>query len=128
MKLVIASLNEGKTGELRRMLGGGFDEVFSLNDLGMKQMPEENGATFAENAEIKARAVRNYTESLAGSRFSGATVLADDSGLCVDALGGAPGVFSARYGGHDDKTCRERLLSELGDNPTAKQNSSARCA
>ena len=114
MNLVIASLNEGKAAELKEILGGFFDEVYSLNDLGVKQTPEEDGDTFAQNAKIKARFVRDFLDA-SNTSFACAAALSDDSGLCVEALNGAPGVFSARYGGRDEKMCRQRLLSELGD-------------
>ena len=82
--------------------------VVSAREAGYLGDPEETGATFEENAIIKARAAAEALNLPA---------LADDSGLCVAALGGAPGIYSARYaGGHgDDKKNREKLLAELGD-------------
>ena len=90
MKFVLASHNKGKLRELQAILGDLGVEVVSQSDLGLNLEPEENGETFAENARIKARAVMEA---------SGLPAIADDSGLCVDALQGGPGVFSARYGG-----------------------------
>ena len=90
MKFVLASHNKGKLSELQAILGDLGVEVVSQSDLGLNLEPEENGETFAENARIKARAVMEA---------SGLPAIADDSGLCVDALQGGPGVFSARYGG-----------------------------
>lgn len=86
--LVLASQNKAKAAEMRRLLGGEFS-VITLGGAGVTGSPEETGAAFAENAYIKA---------LAAVKATGLACLADDSGLCVDALGGAPGVYSARYG------------------------------
>lgn len=106
MKLIIASNNEGKIREIKQILGGLFGDIQSLREAGYELDVEENGTTFEQNALIKARAVALAT---------GCTALADDSGLCVDALGGAPGVYSARYCGHhgDDISNNEKLLREL---------------
>ena len=102
-KIVIATNNAGKLREIREILGDRF-EILSLNDVGLKIDVEETGATFAENALIKARAVFD---------LCGVPALADDSGLEVDALGGAPGVYSARYaGGHGDDGANNALLLE----------------
>ena len=93
MKLTIASNNNGKVREYRQLLAEcGFDEVLSLKDAGIKCDPDETGTTFEENAAIKARALRQLCDC---------AVLADDSGLMVDALGGEPGVYSARWLGLD---------------------------
>ena len=91
-KLLIATRNEGKMRELRQLLGGVPHEIASLDDLGIADEIEETGATFEENAALKAEGY---------SQLSGLLTLADDSGLEVDALGGAPGVRSARYAGAD---------------------------
>ena len=91
-KLLIATRNMGKMRELRQLLGGVPHEIASLDDLGIADEIEETGATFEENAALKAEGY---------SRLSGLLTLADDSGLEVDALGGAPGVRSARYAGAD---------------------------
>ena len=89
MIVCAASNNAGKLKELRRILERMGHEVKSLRELGIDLDPEETGTTFAENARIKARAVMEA---------SGLPAIADDSGLCVDALQGGPGVYSARYG------------------------------
>jgi XTP/dITP diphosphohydrolase len=104
MRLLIATKNAHKTAEIAAMLPGW--EVSDLTAHPDIPAPEETGATFAENAAIKALA--------ASKRFPG-LVLADDSGLEVDALGGAPGVYSARYAGPSatDADNRARLLREL---------------
>ena len=101
MKFVLASHNRGKLAEMQKILGELGVEVVLQSDLGLDLEPEENGATFAENALIKARAVMEA---------SGLPAIADDSGLCVDWLNGAPGVYSARYGGLDDDKARYTLL------------------
>ena len=91
-KIIFATGNEGKMREIREILKELQVPVLSMKEAGVSLNIEENGSTFAENAEIKARAVWNCT---------GGIVLADDSGLVVDALGGEPGVYSARYMGGD---------------------------
>ena len=109
MKIVLASRNKKKIGELRSILAQYIDglEILSLDDVGILGEIEEDGDTFRENALIKARVA-------AGSGYIG---VGDDSGLCVDALGGAPGVYSARYAGEhgDDEANNELLLSNLAD-------------
>lgn len=107
MKFVLASSNNGKIAEiqslLRDYLGDGV-EVLSLSDVGLQGDIEENGSTFEENAVIKAQ----YAAT------SGYIGIADDSGLVVPALGGEPGIHSARYAtDHDDKANNEKLLKEL---------------
>jgi len=105
--LLVATHNAHKTGEMRAILADYFDQVTDLSSLPGMGAPEEDGATFAENSTIKALAAsRAHPEAL---------VLADDSGLEVDALGGAPGVHSARYAGvgADDAQNRAKLLAEL---------------
>lgn len=99
-QLLIATKNAHKTHEFRAMLSHIF-EVSDLCSFPEIESPEETGGTFAENASIKA---------LAASRRFGGWVLADDSGLCVDSLGGAPGVVSARYAGPDASDADNRLL------------------
>lgn len=106
MKLLVATRNGHKTGEIGAMLGS----AWSVEDLtGRPELPEpeETGATFEENARIKALA--------ASVAFPELLVLADDSGLEVDALGGAPGIYSARYAGKQssDEDNRQHLLAEL---------------
>lgn len=101
MKFVLASHNKGKLAEMQAILRELGVEVVLQSDLGLSLEPEENGGTFTENARIKARAVMEA---------SGLPAIGDDSGLCVDALNGAPGVYSARYGGLDDDAARYRLL------------------
>lgn len=106
MKIAIATNNRNKLKEIRAVLGGFFDEMLSLDDLGIDVEIEETGATLTENALIKARTIRDMT---------GLASLADDSGLMCDALGGAPGVYSARYAGeeHDDTKNNALLLKNI---------------
>lgn len=102
MKAVLASNNKKKMVEMRAILGELGVEVLSQADVGVSIEPEENGTTFEENSRIKAVAIMEAT---------GLPAIADDSGLVVEALGGAPGVYSARYGGEGlDDTGRWQLL------------------
>jgi XTP/dITP diphosphohydrolase len=104
--IVIATRNRGKTAEIRGLLEGFPVEVRDLGDFGPIPEVEEDGTTFDENA---------YKKSSFTARVLGYPALADDSGLAVAALNGAPGVFSARYGGaglSDEQRC-QRLLSEM---------------
>lgn len=106
MKIAIATNNRNKLKEIRAVLGGFFDEMLSLDDLGIDVEIEETGTTLTENALIKARTIRDMT---------GLASLADDSGLMCDALDGAPGVYSARYAGeeHDDAKNNALLLKNI---------------
>ena len=106
MKIAIATNNRKKLAEIRTVLGGFFEEMYSLDDLGISVEIEETGSTLTENALIKARAILGMT---------GLASLADDSGLMCDALDGAPGVYSARYAGegHDDKANNALLITNL---------------
>ena len=117
-RLLFATGNAGKLRELRGLVGD-LVEVVSLKDLPPIPEPAETGATFEENAELKARA---YAEA------SGLPALADDSGLCVDALGGRPGVHSARYAEGDDKARYQKLLTELSGVPDEKRTAAFVCA
>ena len=112
MKLIIASNNKHKIYEIKKMLGGKFSEILSLADAKISHETVEDGETFLENAFKKAR------ESAA---ISGCASLADDSGICVDALDGAPGVYSARFSGGSDEDNNALLLKKL----EGKENRSA---
>lgn len=112
-KLVLATHNQGKLRELRELLRGqvpGLDVDTDVVDAGAIGAPDvaETGVTFAENARLKAHAV---------AQFSGVLAIADDSGLSVDVLGGAPGIFSARWAGShgDDSANLQLLLAQLSD-------------
>ena len=106
MKLIIASNNAHKLVEMKAILGEFFDEIVSLREAGIEHETVEDGSTFLENAEKKAR-------EIAG--ISGCCAIADDSGICVDALGGAPGIYSARFCGRhgDDEANNDLLLEKL---------------
>ena len=108
-RLVLASGNAGKLAELRALLGGDGFELVPQSELGVDDI-DETGLTFVENALLKARHA---------ARTTGLPALADDSGLCVDALGGAPGLYSARYAGaHGDARANiAKLLDALADVP-----------
>ena len=104
MKLILASNNAHKLGEIREILGGCFEEIRTLREAGIVHETVEDGETFLDNARKKAREI---------AEISGCCALADDSGLCVDALGGAPGVYSARFAGeHGDDEANNALLLE----------------
>lgn len=105
LKIVMASGNAGKIREIARLLDGLGVEIVAQSEFGVSDA-DETGATFAENSLIKA---------MHASRATGLPAIADDSGLAVDALGGAPGVYSARYSGAggDDQSNNEKLLAEL---------------
>lgn len=120
--LLIATHNAHKTAEMREILGDLFSEIEDLTSLPDLTPPEETGATFAENAVIKALAA----SMIRPTRF----ILADDSGLEVDALGGAPGVYSARYAGPaaTDADNRVKLLQELGGVLAAARTARFRCS
>ena len=103
-QFVLATHNPGKLAEMKRILSGLGVEVISPAEAGVEVDVEETGTTFAENAMLKARAV---------CAAAGLPAIADDSGLCVDALNGGPGVYSARYGGEElDDRGRYMLLLE----------------
>lgn len=105
LTLVLATYNAKKAVELQEILQPLEVRVMTLSDAGVTVMPEETGVTFAENAYIKAKAALEAT---------GLTCLADDSGLCVDALDGRPGVYSARWGGlGSDAERNEHLLRQM---------------
>ena len=104
MKMVLASKNAHKLTEMKDILSRLGVDVVLESEAGVDVDVEETGATFEENARLKAHAVM---------QASGLPAIADDSGLCVDALNGAPGVYSARYGGEGlDDTGRYQLLLE----------------
>ena len=111
MKYVLATHNPGKLKEMGAILAQFGVEVVSPKDLGLTVDVEETGATFAENAMLKAKAICDA---------AGLPAIADDSGLCVDALNGGPGVYSARYGGEglDDKDRYTLLLNNMRGQPT----------
>ena len=116
-KIIFATGNEGKMKEVRMILEDLGLPVLSLKDAGITADVEENGTTFEENAQIKAKAIMEMT---------GALVLADDSGLEVDALDKEPGIYSARYMGHDtsyhikNQNIIDRLEGKVGEERSAR--------
>ena len=108
MIAVLASNNSHKLDEIRALMADKFDKVCSLSDMDIHTDIDETGTTFEENAFIKAQTIFD----MLGGRYA---VIADDSGLCVEALGGAPGVYSARYAGEpcDDGKNNRLLLKNL---------------
>lgn len=122
MKYLLATHNKKKCAEMQRILSPLGIEVYTAEMLGIEITDaEETGVTFAENAKIKA---------VSGCNESGYPCIADDSGLCVDALGGAPGVYSARYsGGHgDDEANNDKLLANLEGIEDEKRTAYYACA
>ena len=120
MKLLLATKNRGKIKEIIRLLKGQRVEVLTLDDFPGISLPKEDRSTFKGNALKKARFVAGET---------GLAAISDDSGLCVDALGGRPGVLSARYAG-DNATDEEnlaKLLLEMKDVPEGKRTASFVC-
>ena len=120
MKLVIASGNRGKLAEFERLFHGLGIECIAQAGLGVDDIAE-TGLTFIENALLKA---------CHAARVTGLPALADDSGLCVDALDGAPGLYSARYGGVHGDAARniDKLLGELASVPDAARTARFHCA
>ncbi|WP_115789342.1 RdgB/HAM1 family non-canonical purine NTP pyrophosphatase [Arthrobacter silvisoli] len=125
-RLVLATHNQGKLRELRELLRGqvpGLDVDTQVVDAAAAGAPDvvEDGVTFAENSLLKARAVAEAT---------GLVAVADDSGLSVDVLGGAPGIFSARWSGRhgDDAANLQLLLAQLSDVPDSHRGAAFICA
>ena len=119
MKIIAATKNKNKLREFGEILKG--FEIVSQEEAGIDIDVEETGTTFEENSMLKAKAIYDLT---------GIAAIADDSGLCVDALGGEPGVYSARYGGegYDDKGRVELLLKNMKDLPDDKRSARFVCA
>lgn len=126
MKLILATNNQNKLRELREMLEGLPYEVLSQRYAGFDIDAEENGSTFAENAAIKAKALWNAAKNAGHSCYT----LADDSGLCVDALDGAPGVYSHRFAGENatDADRNRKLLQALQGVSDAERGAKFVCA
>ncbi len=120
-RLLIATHNKGKLAELSEILSPLGIEIISPSDVGLTLDPEETGTTFEENAMIKA---------VEYCKASGIPSVADDSGLCIDALGGEPGIYSARYGGEELSFTEKSnlLLERLADVPDEKRGAHFGCA
>ncbi|KOC89699.1 XTP/dITP diphosphatase [Winslowiella iniecta] len=118
-KVVLATGNPGKVRELADLLAAFGLDIVAQTDLGVESA-EETGLTFIENAILKARHAAHIT---------GLPAIADDSGLAVDALGGAPGIYSARYAGEDasDRQNLEKLLTALQDVPDEQRQAQFHC-
>ena len=120
MKAVLASKNPHKLAEIQAILSGLGVEVVMESELGLDIDVDETGTTFEENSRLKAEAVM---------RAANMPAIADDSGLMVDALGGAPGVYSARYGGrHTDAERIALLLENMKDVPDEQRTAQFVCA
>ncbi len=119
MKVIAATKNKNKLREFGEILKG--FEIISQEEAGIDIDVEETGTTFEENSLLKAKAIYE---------ISGIPAIADDSGLCVDALGGEPGVYSARYGGegYDDAGRVQLLLKNMKDIPDEKRTARFVCA
>lgn len=122
MKIVFATGNAGKMREIRAILADLNMEIFSMKEVGVVAEAEENGTTFMENAVIKAKDIAGKVEE--------AIVMADDSGLVVDALNGEPGIYSARYMGEDTsyRIKNANIISRLDGVPVEKRTARFACA
>lgn len=120
MELLVATRNQGKLREIRRLLGDAAVMVKGLDDFDTLPEVEEDGATFAANARKKAATMAALT---------GCVTLADDSGLAVDGLGGRPGVHSARYAGEDasDADNNSKLLQDMAQLPPGRRQAAFHC-
>lgn len=117
--IIFATGNKDKMREIREILGGTDTEILSMREAGIASDPDENGETFEENALIKARAVHEILPE----QYRDAIVMADDSGLEVDAMGGMPGVHSARWMGRDTSyhVKNAKIIENLKDVPVEKR-------
>ena len=120
-QLFFATGNQGKVKELMSLIAPYEIEILTMNDFPDFEAPEETGATFRENAYIKAKAAADY---------SGIPALADDSGITVDALNGAPGVYSARYSGENatSEANNQKLLDAMKYVPTGQRQAQFRAS
>ena len=120
-KIVCATGNQGKLREVKKILADLDMDIVSMKEEGIQIDVNENGATFAENAQIKATAIGAHTDAI---------VLADDSGLVIDALNGEPGIYSARYMGEDTsyRIKNQNLIDRLEGVPDEKRTARFVCA
>ena len=127
--LIVATSNPGKLREFRALLQDFPFELHRFDELGIVP-PEESGTTFLENAMLKARHASAAAAGIGGASMQGVAALADDSGLEVDALGGAPGIFSARYAGEGagDAANNAKLIAALAGVPAERRRARYRCA
>lgn len=124
MRIIFATGNPNKMIEIRQILDGENYEILSMKEAGIKVDVVEDGATFGENALIKARAISNCVDD------KETIVMADDSGLVIDALNGEPGVYSARYMGEDTsyRIKNQNLIDRLEGVPDEKRTARFVCA
>ncbi len=122
MKIIFATGNQDKMREIREIMAGSSYEICSMREAGIDLNIEENGSTFEENAMIKAEAVAALAPE--------AIILADDSGLEVDAMDGAPGIYSARFMGRDSsyQVKNQYILDQLAGLPREKRTARFVCA
>ena len=122
MKIIFATGNKDKMREIRAILADLNIEIFSMKEVNVKAEAEENGTTFTENAVIKAKDIAGKVED--------AIVMADDSGLVVDALNGEPGIYSARYMGEDTsyRIKNANIISRLDGVPVEERTARFACA
>ncbi len=126
MELIYATTNENKKEVLQKEFDHLNIKVLSLNDIGFYEEIVEDGSTFLENARIKAHAVKKFCDQ---NGIFGKYILGDDSGLCIDALAGNPGIYTARYAGKNStqKEFIDKILTELKNVPYAKRTAYAIC-
>lgn len=128
MKIIVATGNRDKVKEIKAILQDTAADVVTMKDAGLFVEAEENGTTFLENAVIKAKAVAK--KAAQSGQYRDALVMADDSGLVIDALNGEPGIYSARYLGHDT-SYREKngdLIRRLAGVPDEERSARFVCA
>lgn len=123
MKLVYATTNENKKKVLQKEFKNLNIEVLSLKDIGFKEEIIEDGATFLENARIKAQTIYGFCKR---KHLNDLCILGDDSGLCINALDGRPGIYTARYASNQQEFV-ENILFELKDVPKEKRRAIAIC-
>lgn len=129
-KIIFATGNAGKMNEIREILGDIGMEILSMKEAGIEADITEDGTTFEENAVIKAKEVARLLKLNAASAHHGAIVMADDSGLEIDALNKEPGIYSARYMGEDTpfSVKSRKLIERLTDVPDEKRTARFVCA
>ena len=127
MRIIFATGNAGKVREIKQILKDAEAEVYSLKDVGLTSEAEENGETFGDNAYIKVKEI--FDKLKVKDELENTVIMADDSGLCIDFLNGAPGVHSARFMGHDtDYVIKNAAILDLmKDVPDEKRGASFIC-
>jgi XTP/dITP diphosphohydrolase len=130
MRIVFATGNKDKMREVRKILGGLDAEILSMKEAGVFEDVVEDGTTFSENAAIKACAIYKLLEEKEPTMAAKTVVLADDSGLEIDCLGGEPGIYSARYLGKDTPYTEKNsiILDRLKDVPDEERSARFVCA